>query len=320
MKKSFRYISHGRDGTGGHMHELFLYDSLRKQLPKLEFEKIRFTKNYQGIWNWIILFFQTFFVANASVNLVVARLFLPAYLRNLFTKNKIILVVHNHDLKDGKPKLYFSLLNWALRKVKSNSNLYCLITVSEYWRDYFYTTHGIKSLVFHNYFKTNKYIELSVKKVSLSNTIHLGMYSEKINRNLYLNFIGKAKSLGFESYFSSPVKIVSSEFPVQYFESTDKYLEAVCNSRATVILNQVNEAWSRVAHESFLLGTQVFTINTGGLAFLVNHANGYVCTDIDEILELIQREKYKEINTHFLYKLDVQFSNTKEIELFINGD
>ncbi|NBP06354.1 MAG: hypothetical protein EBV15_09090, partial [Bacteroidetes bacterium] len=85
------------------------------------------------------------------------------------------------------------------------------------------------------------------------------------------------KELGFVCYFSSSEPVFCPDLPVSVFQKHGDYLKQVAGSAATVILNKTIEGWSRVAHESILLGTPVIASSGGGLEELVRLSGGCVC-------------------------------------------
>lgn len=302
------YLSHGALETGGYFHEKFLCETLSDGLNNCDicYKEIRFRKYFHGVFGWLVLAFKSFFAARGEVIVTVARLAWPVYLRNMFNKNKIVVVIHNFDEQDGKPRLYHFLLrrffSLALRKNKK----ICIVTVSDFWRAEFVNRFGQNLNVFRfpNLFNRAEYQLARLSSGPKSNLIHLGQWSDKIDRKAYLLLIDALKNQGFICYFSDNTGAKSTDFPISFFATPKEYLKQMATSKATVILNRVNEGWNRVAHESFLVGTQVMTTSGGGLGDLVQLANGYVLNSIEEVNNVLVGNTLREINDQALDQFD----------------
>lgn len=272
---SIHYISHGWHETGGYLHETALCEALGGAT------EIRFRRKFKGIFGWILLFVKAFFVSPAAINVTVARLAWPVYLRNAFNRSKIILVLHNLDHNDGKPKLYFMLLSAFIKLAKRKNKKIKIVVVSQFMRDklnnnFGLNVEGISAVVsvFPNLFDTVKYDfyrDISQKNPKL---IHLGQFSEKIDKKAYHNLIFVLNKAGYACYFSSPIKINISDFPITHFNTHEAYLKQMARSAFTVIVNSVEEGWSRVAHESLLVGTPLLASAGGGVAEIIQTFGG----------------------------------------------
>lgn len=272
---SIHYISHGLYETGGYLHETALCEALGGAT------EIRFRRNFKGIFGWLLLFCKAFFVNPAPVSVTVARLAWPVYLRNAFNGSKIILVLHNLDKNDGKPKLYFILLSAFIKLAKRRNKKIKIVVVSQFMRDKLEDEYGLKRkgisnavCVFPNVFDTIKYD--FYKDISQKNTqlIHLGQYSEKIDKKAYHNLNFSLKNAGYVCYFSSPIEINISDFPITYFNTHEAYLKQMARSAYTVIVNSVEEGWNRVAHESLLVGTPILACAKGGVNEIIQTFGG----------------------------------------------
>ncbi|MBS3915673.1 MAG: hypothetical protein KG003_14355 [Bacteroidetes bacterium] len=299
------YLSHGAQETGGYKLEHTLASAIG------EFREIRFSKNYRGLFHWILLFFKAFSHPKADVIITVSRLAWPVYLRNMFNRSEIILVVHNYDPDDKKRALYYYLLNSFLHRASGKSKKINIVVVSHYWFEYFKDHWNFKDnlFVFPNLFDNAFYVDFKVAKEHKNKKIHFGQFSSKIDRNSYLELQTKLFQQGYTCYFSSIVPISDSDFEIICFPVFSNYLKAMAESIATIICNQVKEGWNRVAHESFLVGTTVFANGGGGLTELVSLANGYVNLEMDSIVQTIIQSEFKNINTLFLDQLDLNHAS-----------
>lgn len=286
-----QYISHGECETGGYAHERFFAASLSEAVNGSAdgFMEIRFRRNFRGPFRWFLLALKTFMAAdrNAAV-ITVARLAWPVRLKQFLGIGKMLLVLHNYDPGDGKPPLYYRLLDAFLKYAAKNPLNICVVAVAPYWQRFFNSRFGVASVLFPNFFdaKSLEIIRFSARKNP--KLVHFGMYSDKIDIKKYLVLFHLLKKYGFVCYFSSPRPVFSPDLPVSVFETRGEYLKQVAGSCATVILNKITEGWPRVAHESVLLGTPVIASPGGGLEELVRMSGGVVSDQPDEIAHKLQ--------------------------------
>ncbi len=290
MKNELKYISSGAYKTGGYAHEQICATAVAAEL-NYQYQELRWQTEYKGLPRWIVLWFKTFYHAGkTSVVLCTARLAWPVWLRTRLSGAKMILVLHNYDASDGKPKVYYGLLKLFLRSAASRSKRVHVLVISEYWKNYIKNIapncHNLG--VFPNLFEIEKlqfYRDISSKSKGL---IHLGQWSEKIDKKSYLLLIYELNKIGYAPYFSSNVVKEVEGFPISYFNVHEGYLKQMARSQVTIIINQVNEGWPRLVHESFLVGTQVITLNSGGIEPLIEQGNGYKVSTLEQILEIVQ--------------------------------
>lgn len=308
--KSIQYLSQGQQKTGGFRHEKVLYESISKYYGangiKSSFE--RKEKNYNTIIGHIYLLVWSFFKSNASINIVTSRLALSAIIRNLFTKNEILIVLHNYDPNDGKSKTfkaYFHVLFSVLRK--TNSKRLKVIAVSPFWKKYFEETIHLPNVYqFSNYYEIEKYQQL--QKKDKNPWIHLGQWSTKNDEAIF----GLAQKLsldGFYCYFSTTdstaAKSNNGSFEIICFHNFNDYLEQVSMSLCTLALPKVNEGWNRVAHESMLLSTPVIGYNKGGLGDLLKESHSIIVKNIEEVYICIKDNLFVLPQNDFIQKYDV---------------
>lgn len=313
------YISNGAYETGGYNHEQFLSKTLA-QSENLSYQEIRFRKQFKGPMQWFILFCKAFFSSKADVIVTVSRLAWPVYLRTIFSNTKILLVLHNHDENDGKRPIFYQLLNAFLdRAPKKRGPRFRLVCISDYWKNYFNQKFALEkqSLVFPNFFDIEKLIFFRGIAKKSPGLIHLGQWSDKIDKKSYLILMHALKQKGYAFYFSSNQEKSHPNFPISYFEHQEAFHKQMAMAHATVVMNRVNEGWPRLVHESMLLGTPVITLNKGGIEPLVKMGNGYLVDSIEEILQVLitdlkpidydALEKYSTNNTHLFLKPFQQF-------------
>lgn len=286
-----QYISHGARETGGYAHELYFTQSTAEALTgnSSNFDEIRFRQNYKGFFAWFWLALKAFMATDRNaVVITVARLAWPVRLKLLFGKGKILLVLHNYDPSDGKPRLYYRLLDAFLIHAAKHIAKIKIVAVSQYWTLFFQQKFNLSTAWFPNFFdaKSLQIIRDSARKNP--KLIHFGMFSEKADLKQYLILYHILKQRGFVCYFSSPTPVFSPNLPVSVFDRRSDYLKQVAGSAVTIVINKIHEGWNRVAHESILLGTPVVASPGGGLEDLVRLSGGVVCEDPETIVGLME--------------------------------
>ena len=81
-----------------------------------------------------------------------------------------------------------------------------------------------------------------------------------------------------------------------------RWLSAVYDKYLQLRVLNFAEGWNRVAHESFLVGTQVIGPKLGGLGDLLSGANGHIVASMEEAEAIIINQEVQLINYHFLDK------------------
>lgn len=304
------YLSHGANETGGYLHEQLLAAAIAADIKNCDLcvDEIRFRKNYRGIFGWIQLFFQGFFAAKGDIIITVARLAWPVYLRNIFTKSRILVVLHNYAPGDGKPRFYYTLLNSFLKIAARKKKRMGVVVVANFWKQYFLETLKYTGNIFHfpNLFETAKYYFFRDIVQKKSKLIHLGQYSAKIDRKAYLLLVHALQEKGFSCYFSDNSGADISDLPVTFFQNREAYLKQMALSSCTVILNKLDEGWNRVAHESMLVGTPVIAFPGGGLEELVRLGNGSLVQTVEEAAAMIENGNFSAIDYAALESLDAK--------------
>lgn len=296
MKKLIKYISYGKYETGGYKHELFfaeqLLQYLNKKGEKVSLEIVRKNRFYSNPFAYLKLFLLGT-KANGNYNVVVARIALFAVLRNVFTQNKVYIVLHNFDKNDGKSlwlTWYYETLFFVLKNTKNN-NIF-IVTVAPFWVTFFKQKIKYNIPVFHfpNFFKNEFYsgfIALNKKK-----QIHLGQWSFKNHPDVF-EIAKQLTDQGYYCFFSTNFKdfaTKTSTYEVVYFDQFENYLTQMALSEFTLAITGINEGWNRVAHESILVGTPVITYAKAGLLDLVKESNSISANSIEEVLQAIKNK------------------------------
>ncbi len=316
-----QYLSFGINKTGGYRHELFFSEQLKTMLSKsnskVELKDIRLNKYFTNVFQHVYLFLWTFVKSNADVNVVTSKLGVSAILRNLISKRKVYVVIHNHDDNDGKSNTLKSYYNQLFRLFRNcKHNRFQLVVVSHYWEKYFHAL-GIKHVVyFPNFFNTKKY--LSLKKEHKNPWINLGQYSSK--NDIELNRIARELTRkGYYCYYCTNNSIESKphngSYEVIYFLNFQDYLEQVSLSCCTLALTTINEGWNRMAHESILLGTPVIGYNKGGLGDLLKESNSVIVKNADEAMTCILEHIFMLPDSKFINKYDINNAHLFTIDI-----
>jgi glycosyltransferase involved in cell wall biosynthesis len=291
--KSVLYLSHGKTITGGYLHEKFLTQSIAEAL-KMEYIENRFWGYFENPLDYFKLNIKAFTQSNYHVVISVARLSLPILLRNLFNQNKIMLVWHYHDKKDGLGWLLHAWYAISLQLIKVLPvTKVQLICVAPFWQTYFTKKLGNnKVLHFPNLFDYEKYFRY--KTAIKSNEIHLGQVSFKNSPDI-LWLSSKLKAKGYTCFYSTnnsnlKNKTIDPNAEIRYFATQEDYLNAVAKSKFTLALPYFNEGWNRMAHESLLVGTPVVAYAKGGLSDLLNLAKINAAKNKEEVITIIVKE------------------------------
>lgn len=174
MSIKAKYISYGKYETGGYKHELFFAEQLAQFLTtkyeKCDLKIERPNRFFENPFAYLKLFLLGL-KANANYNVVVARVAVFAVIRNLFTKNKVYIVLHNFDEDDGKSiwlNWYYHLFFLLLKNIP-NKNV-SIVAVAPFWVNYFKNkiNNNIQVQLFPNFFDTNFYKTIYQKAASLN--------------------------------------------------------------------------------------------------------------------------------------------------------
>jgi hypothetical protein len=271
------YISHGRQVTGGYLHEKNLAEKLSKALA-IELHELRQWQYFENLQAHIKLLHWAFKMSDADLNICVSRLALPSILKNIFSNRKTLVVWHYFDEKDKKSKFLKTYYQILIRiSLFIPSKKLAFIAVAPYWKSYFEKEFKLKKVFyFPNLFQPNlyeKFIGSSKKK-----QIHLGQVSFKNSAELF--YLAEQLFVrGYFCYFSTndPKKVYESAYyKVIYFNNHDEYLQHMAESEYTLAMPAIEEGWNRIAHESLLVGTQVIGFNKGGLGDLLRGSNAFM--------------------------------------------
>lgn len=305
-KQRINYISHGKYVTGGYLHEKQFAEAALTRLgnDKYELHIFRQWRHFEGILSQLFLLFWAFRKANGNITISVARLGIPVILRNIFNEHKTYIVWHYYSEEDEKSwflKIWYKLFIFIARHV-SEKKLE-IVCVAPYWMDFFSQQLGLRNLLYYpNYFNKSNYSEFIGSQKQKK--IHFGQVSTKNDTQLF-KLAERLHAQGYTCYFSTNVAEKAGKFPFyenKYFAHFDDYLIEMASSAYTLAFPGFAEGWNRVAHESFLVGTQVIGKKLGGLGDLLSGANGHIVASMEEAEAIIINQVVQPINAHFLDK------------------
>lgn len=299
-----RYLSHGSIKTGGYRHELFLAQTLEQNNINHVLKVLRKPYDVQGAEH---LKLQWWGFKNTFSKMVVVggRLALVALLRNVFSRNRIYIVLHHFDTEDGKStalKLYYDCLFHLIAYFKKRVQI---VVVSPYFQTFFQQQLERDILLFPNFFDTQYLSEFSTTHKKM--LICLGQWSEKNSAEIFV--LAELLTMrGYQCYFSSLNKNMAAQkehYKITFIETYEGYLQQLAECRYTIAFPAINEGWNRVAHESILVGTTVIGLKKGGLGNLLEESNMLLVHSAVEALAFILSDIHPKANQSFIEKYDI---------------
>lgn len=309
--KHIRYISYGPIKTGGYRHESVLYKSavqFHGNNETIKSDCIRRPRLFESFLAHLDLLFWSFLKSKADINIVPARLAIPAILRNYFNQAEVWIVMHNLDSNDGKSNAFNQYLNRLFNLLrKQKTKRFKVIAVSPYWVNYFRDQMGLPNVhLFPNLFDTEVY--KPYQQNEKYPWIHLGQFSSKNDPEI-IRLAAALTTDGYYCYFSTldPTKAMShnGKFEVICFHGFEDYLDQMSRSCCTLALTKINEGWNRVAHESILVGTPVIGYDKAGLGDLMKASGSVVVRDVDEAYIAIKESLWVLPEISFNSKYDI---------------
>lgn len=300
-----RYLSHGKHETGGYRHGLFFAQQLHNKFEESTITVLRNKQTFRKL-NHLKLQYWGFTNSSAALQVVPVRLAFISIFRNLFTKGRVFIIMHNYDETDGKGwllRFYYHLLFIFLKM--NSSGRFRVITDSPFFMDQFGKGIKLPIVLFPNFFDTQKL--LVFRKERKDRKIHLGQWSEKNSPYIFV-LAEQLSALSFECYFSTLNKNAQSTtktYQISYFDTYDCYLEEMSKCAFSLALPSVNEGWNRVAHESILVGTTVIGFDKGGLGYLLREASMIIVKNIEEAYQKVLEGNHPKPSIAFIEKYDI---------------
>lgn len=309
MAKSVRltYLSHAMVPTGGTAHEQFWVNQIAAQLGSETEVNKAITGHSFSIgqqlsyvkWCW----------TNAKGNILIVSHWtaLIAYIKSVFTNQKVVFIWHHYDQQEWKStftRLYFKVLLWMLKHLPKKH--LALVAVSPFWvKKFQQELHPtIPVFLLPNLFNAADY--RTFRKTNKQKQIYLGKWSDKIHPDVFL-LADQLTQQGWSCFFSTQTDASKQEdtFSIRRMDATETYLEALSASTASILLVKVAEGWNRTAHESILVGTPVLAYPAGGLTDLLEEANGTVLKSYHDAIQQLGNLT-QEMNETFADKYDVK--------------
>lgn len=309
-KRSVTQVAHGIHPTGGYFYDVFLFKTLCMHYHLTgegQFNQYKSGRYYSGfghfkfaIWCWKKV--------NANINIVSHWIALFAFIKILFTKQKVLFVWHHHDEQEVKTfagKVYYKVLMYCIRHIYHPR--FALVVVSPFWRKRMLeltSDSHIEVLYFPNLFDPSKYI--GYRTAEKRKQIYLGKHAHKNDPQLF-QLANQLSALGYACFFStinSDESAVHPSYEVKHFADEADYLKAIAGSMYTVIWVNVAEGWNRTAHESILVGTTVIGSPMGGLGNLLEESQSFEANTINEFLSIITSGVQQKQSDEFIAKYD----------------
>lgn len=300
-----RYLSHGKYETGGYRHGLFFAQQLHNKFDGSSIKVLRNKQTFRRL-NHLKLQYWGFINSGAELQVVSVRLALISIFRNLFTKGRVFIIMHNYDKTDGKGRLlrfYYHLLFIFLKM--NSSDRFRVVTDSPFFMDQFGKVIKLPILLFPNFFDTQKLVLF--RKEQKERKIHLGQWSEKNSPDIF-DLAEQLSAISFECYFSTLNKNAQNTtktYQISYFDTYDSYLDEMSNCAYSLALPSVNEGWNRVAHESILVGTTVIGFDKGGLGYLLKEASMPIVKNVEEAYQKVLEGNHPKPDIAFIEKYDI---------------
>ncbi len=303
-----RFLSQGSVETGGYRHEkklaFFLQQYLQSEGQNVELSESRYNGHVFSLSGYLKLLLWFYRQATGTVNIVPLRGALSAILKSTVYRTKTIIVLHSEvqPYSSFLLRLNHKLLVGYLKTV--NPSHIAVVTIAQFWKQTF-EAEGMPSESIHivpNLFDPKDFTPFitSVKQKQ----VHLGLDEPKTDKAIYA-LAGRLSAQGYYCYFSTlnPSKQKKcKDYDVLYFSEYEKYLTMMAQSEFTIQFPVINEGWSRIAHESILVGTKVIGLAKGGLAELLGESGSIVVEDIDGFERAVIQQQPVGDNNLFVQK------------------
>ncbi len=239
---------------------------------------------------------------------------------------KSIAMIHHIDPNIMKSGLYH---RWYFNRLLKRASL-CdmIVTVSEYWKNYFVQLGAKRVEVIYNSFDTTIYNAPVDEKAFRSKF--------KIPEGKKIIYIGNAfREKGvyevYDALKNTDYHLVmtgatnrAADLDVQYMNlSRPEYLTLLRISSVVVANSLMIEGWNRIAHEALLSGTPVIGSGTGGMLELLTKAGQPIISTKEDILLEIEnvlraRSSFAEAGLKYVRQFDQKYLKNRWEEIVEN--
>ena len=308
----FRYIRHGATVTGGTRHERILAHALVRGLYQKNLlgkaEEVNYPYNVRNSKHFALQRLVLHY-SRAHVLLVPVRLAVSALL-GASINQKIIVVLHNWDPNSVSSQIYSPLL---VRMLRLRSKRAAIVAVSPYYYNV-YKEMFPNNQVFHypNLFDTAQYLKQHSSRKRQQ--VVLGQLNKK-NSDVVYSLATAFRQEGINPIMFSLREVPeSAQHPAVTYKHVpfEVYQHIVAESIVSLALPAVKEGWSRMAHESLLLGTPVVGYATGGQADLLREAKAVIVDEEKDVIPAVYQAAQAGYNPTpaFIEKYDIAQADT----------
>lgn len=313
-KRRIAYFGNGPANTGGYFHELFWYQSLidffesqKFHVKSLFHRPESYHSGFGKLFTWLG---SLLFIAPRDFVLCPARCALPIVINSWFTRSQVWVFLHSFDAKSVAKNRFLSWYYALLFVLIKRSSKAQIVVVDSYWESFLCDQLGFKKssiITLPNLFDTSYYASFRSDPNRFP-SIHLGMWSSKLDKRVY-DMAARLSHAGYFCFFTSDQDLVSFGsygYEIVYCPTHEDYAAKVANSQFTLAFSQIPEGWSRVAHESVLLGTPVIGSDNAGLGNLLREAHCFIVDSVEDVVELVKLKPGWKAPEAFIKKYDKQ--------------
>ncbi|HPN84969.1 MAG TPA: glycosyltransferase family 4 protein [Victivallales bacterium] len=206
------------------------------------------------------------------------------------TKGAQVALIHHDDFSGYNSLKRFALAKLWKKGLENLKNCDQIVTVSEFWRDY-YQSRGLKNLnVIYNAFNMEDY------DISEDSALDFARKYDLADKPIvYIGNCQKAKGVleSYQALKDLDVHLVSSGLPLLRTPARNllieyqDYLKLLKAASVVVAMSKFDEGWCRTAHEAMLLKTPVVGSGRGGMKELLNGGGQTVCSDFRDLKKIV---------------------------------
>lgn len=207
------------------------------------------------------------------------------------TKGKKVAIIHHIDYSTTRPLfkaidfMIERLIYYGLKKMDA------IITVSEYWRNYFLKKGYKNVFVVYNGFDVDSFKSTPEEAEEFKKSYNLA--GKPV---IYLGNCQKGKGVieAYEALKDLDVHLITSgvpfiKIPARNLElSYPDYLKLLKSSSICITMTKFKEGWCRTAHEAMLSRVPVIGSGFGGMRELLEGGKQIICSDFGKLREKVE--------------------------------